>query len=705
MDVLRLSDSSPFLEQLCFPCQIALRHGQFDQIKRSSTNKFGPRSLWSCQLCSVFGARPRSRRLGSTFLDNLLRKITKSKPNSSSISFHNGGNGNIYSSPVGDLRDLIVLGTELSRSKAMFNHPPVDILDTIDPFRKACKPVLRVIPPVRIDLCLVQEWLRACESKHSVCRNLSTSRHRHTQNQPGLILIDVKQKRLVEQPSSCRYFALSYVWGGVEQLKLTQGNRSDLEKANSLANLWDQIPRTIQDSISFIEAIEEKYLWVDTLCIVQDSESRLADIGRMNEIYQRAVCTLVALDGKNASDCLPGVRPNSRMLSALALRNDLLLARRCPELAISFAKSTYEQRAWTFQERLLSTRCLYFTREQLYFHCQSELWSEDRYEHFEQHADLYGSYPSLTWPSQSSPFKSMEDKMKVYISLVDQYSRRRLSFQSDRLNAFLGIASSYSEKWNWVFNFGIPLPALHLSLMWLSPTIVRAKISAEHQDHQLPSWSWVGWPGAVHYEIAKTHHPANFDIEMSQIDGSHQNRVVLSSNKYSSHETDHLPNFSQKYSSNFIPRPTLFNIVSFSTAVTNSSQYNFVATEAEVDHSRDGGHGKVICRILDAHSNECGILFDSGDAQTRYRSSNYQFVLMGISQSGFLINSLEDLRLDNETGHNVIGEHYKSFGGKVLNIMLIHWITEDRAERVTLGQIHQVAWEKACPRVHRITLQ
>jgi coenzyme F420-reducing hydrogenase beta subunit len=64
----------------------------------------------------------------------------------------------------------------------------------------------------------------------------------------------------------------------------------------SLSEHWNQIPQVIRDAIEFVEKIGVKYLWVDTLCIVQDSESRHVEIGRMNEIYQKAVCTLVALD-------------------------------------------------------------------------------------------------------------------------------------------------------------------------------------------------------------------------------------------------------------------------------------------------------------------------------------------------------------------------------------------------------------------------
>jgi hypothetical protein len=127
-------------------------------------------------------------------------------------------------------------------------------------------------------------------------------------------------------------------------------------------------------------------------------------------------------------------------------------------------------KVWIFRERLQSMRYLYFTREQMYPHCQRALRNEDRDEDFEQHADLLDSYPSLAWPSQTSPTRNRVDKLKAYTSPATHHTRRQLYeyFQSDHLDVCSGIANSYGEVWGLSFAFGILSAILHLSLMWVS---------------------------------------------------------------------------------------------------------------------------------------------------------------------------------------------------------------------------------------------
>jgi hypothetical protein len=73
------------------------------------------------------------------------------------------------------------------------------------------------------------------------------------------------------------------------------------------------IPRTIQDAITVTRKIEQKFIWVDALCILQDDEDDKAElIDSMGEIYRRPILTIVAAAGQNASYGLPGVAPGSR---------------------------------------------------------------------------------------------------------------------------------------------------------------------------------------------------------------------------------------------------------------------------------------------------------------------------------------------------------------------------------------------------------
>jgi hypothetical protein len=110
-------------------------------------------------------------------------------------------------------------------------------------------------------------------------------------------------------PKVPRYFALSYVWGGVTQLQLLWDNLIPLSKKGSLeSDYYQQIPKVIRDAITITQDLDETYLWVDALCICQDDPWwKASQIAMMNQIYKGAVLTVVALDAGDASSKLPGV--------------------------------------------------------------------------------------------------------------------------------------------------------------------------------------------------------------------------------------------------------------------------------------------------------------------------------------------------------------------------------------------------------------
>jgi hypothetical protein len=81
-------------------------------------------------------------------------------------------------------------------------------------------------------------------------------------------LIDVERLCVIEAPFRCRYFALSYVWGDFPTFQCKTENVASLREQNSFSKFT--IPRTIQDAITLVSSIGERYLWVDTVCIIQD---------------------------------------------------------------------------------------------------------------------------------------------------------------------------------------------------------------------------------------------------------------------------------------------------------------------------------------------------------------------------------------------------------------------------------------------------
>lgn len=96
------------------------------------------------------------------------------------------------------------------------------------------------------------------------------------------------------------YVALSYCWGGDQPHKTT---RESLAKHDGTLDLY-RLPATIQDACKVTHGLGFSYLWVDSLCIVQDDENeKQKEIANMELIYSNATVTISA---SRASSCTNG---------------------------------------------------------------------------------------------------------------------------------------------------------------------------------------------------------------------------------------------------------------------------------------------------------------------------------------------------------------------------------------------------------------
>jgi hypothetical protein len=211
----------------------------------------------------------------------------------------------------------------------------------------------------------IVQWLHGCTDRHPECRpRPSLSLH-------SITLIDVHARRLVEYPQTndedCEYITLSYVWGNSIQHSL---QRSD--------PLPKELPRTIQDALTVVKKLGKKYLWVDSICIDQSSAAeKMSQIAIMDQIYQGAFATLIALSGKSADSGIPGVqRQPKRKPQMYAKFGEIKMASRMPTLEEELDRSIWMERAWTYQEAVLSQRCIIFTEHQVFFSCNEMGCSE-----------------------------------------------------------------------------------------------------------------------------------------------------------------------------------------------------------------------------------------------------------------------------------------------------------------------------------------
>ena len=193
---------------------------------------------------------------------------------------------------------------------------------------------------------------------------LSVEPNRDAGFQPTFV-VDVIQSCLVDTPR-CRYVALSYIWGTAPVFRHLLENTQDLRKTGLLQSI--SIPATIRDAMTLVHAIGERYLWVDSLCIIHnDLKIQRVEMMRMGSIYSKALFTIIAAAGDHANSGLPGVERGSReqVQKGLKLGDcELLTVIDVRNKPSGIDDTIWAERAWTFQERMLSNRVLVFSESQ-----------------------------------------------------------------------------------------------------------------------------------------------------------------------------------------------------------------------------------------------------------------------------------------------------------------------------------------------------
>jgi Heterokaryon incompatibility protein (HET) len=339
---------------------------------------------------------------------------------------------------------------------------------------------------------------------HSECNSFFTGASGAYLSSCNLILVDVIDKKLIlGQPSlERRYIALSYVWGGVSTLRATTKNLDALQQSGALS-AGIGMPRTVRDSMTLVRSLGERYLWVDCLCIIQDDEENKAFyVAQMDIVYHHAYLTIVAIGGPDANAGLPGIRPFTRAPPSFAEVGENVLVATAPSLRGSVDTSRYDERGWTLQERILSRRCVYFSQQEVYFQCKSAVWHETSLvRHLFGKGRVFES-PSMMNPIKTAPDGSLRDPETAYQSLVENYSRRSLTYPSDKLRAFLGMLNLFRGKdpQPWI-NTGVPSRFWN-SLLWApldGTTLTRRLFNDPTQN--APSWSWLGWDGPIDFPV------------------------------------------------------------------------------------------------------------------------------------------------------------------------------------------------------------
>lgn len=395
-----------------------------------------------------------------------------------------------------------------------------------------------------VDLTVVCKEIRLCQRDHAHCAGQPLF---SSAGPMEILLVDVDQACLVTGSTSASYVCLSYVWGKDVWLQTTSENISVLRTPGALSaqqvqglpptrprldsddsddeffgDLYQSsharkskaraeiIPTVIRDAMEVVQSLGERYLWVDSLCIIQDdTDSKNHQIQGMGVIYSAALMTIVALSGMKASHGLGDhfQRNEQWYHSEDQYGADFMTCSRGPrsealyDMMRNLKMSYYSQRAWTFQEYLLSRRCLFFYsgKDRPFFLCRND----QSFSTGTPSSDLLSLLLNPLSPHAGHSNK-LYNGFRKYGHLVQQYTFKELSHPEDKVNAFAGILQGllcYYElgKESWM---GLPSGVLDFALLWAPIFPGRDIVHSEpySENNIFPTWSWASQSGQVEYD-------------------------------------------------------------------------------------------------------------------------------------------------------------------------------------------------------------
>lgn len=308
-----------------------------------------------------------------------------------------------------------------------------------------------------------------------------------------------------------QYAALSYCWGKPQpgDSRPWQTKQATLESHFKGINR-QHLPKTLQDAIFICERLHISHLWVDSLCIIQDSPSDwAAEAAKMSGIYLGSLLAIALSSSISAeSGCfnqaskgfldsdhlnMASIITDTRMKDG---RRSLL---RISKLAYADADRSFDnevrngvlsQRAWALQEHIMPQRTLYITSRQLMWECRHCRLSEDNYP--QTQGDWLYPICHLDFSLDAAAVIEI-----WYKRVIQDYTQRQLTYEKDKLVALSALARETYLNRRIDYVAGLWRDCIVPGLLWM-----RRGPGRKSKTYSCPTWSWASQNSAVTYDNA-----------------------------------------------------------------------------------------------------------------------------------------------------------------------------------------------------------
>ncbi|RMJ14188.1 hypothetical protein CDV36_006142 [Fusarium kuroshium] len=358
-------------------------------------------------------------------------------------------------------------------------------------------------PPNSVDACqsMATRWLFECVTQHEKCRPSSKQSWLPTR------LIDVGPAWSAQDPKvvmasslsssspSPLYISLSHRWTTDNMLKLKKANINDFMQRIRPADL----PFTFHDAIRLCRNLGIRYIWIDSLCIIQDSKKDwLKESSNMGKVYEYSFCNIAATSASSGQGGLYSWRdshlitPHTTRINWKGHESEYVFFLDSHWFK-SISRAPLNGRGWVFQERLLSPRTLHFS-SQLFWECRTLKACETYPCGLPSEPSILGDDVDQTFPGSTKDWRDglEKDGVGYWELLMQMFCRCYLTKESDRLAAIAGIASQAQPLLNDEYLAGLWKSQLPHGLVWKLENMVGQDdlIVTRPTNYRGPSWSW-----------------------------------------------------------------------------------------------------------------------------------------------------------------------------------------------------------------------
>ncbi|KAK8098834.1 uncharacterized protein PG998_012075 [Apiospora kogelbergensis] len=329
--------------------------------------------------------------------------------------------------------------------------------------------------------------------------------------------------RLVEtaELQTDRYICLSHCWG-LQQIITTK--TSTLAERKQEIRVED-LSQTFWDAICMTRRFGIDYIWIDSLCIIQDDGlDWQRESAQMASIYRNAYLTIAATKASSGAGGLFADTPDFEVRGTTPAGEDYFLVFREKiqhELSVDLTTDLHfplMARGWIYQERMLSPRVLHFGYHELFFECSTDCQCECG------DIGFLGNYDDVPLPNPRQMYSSALESIaktgkgkggrkwtneqwleqaryyiaRIWRSMVVFYTGLRLTVPMDRLPALGGVARTFAGKrTSSPYLAGLFEDSILDDLLW---DVRAGKMGRPTPGKYIaPSWSWASVAEPVTY--------------------------------------------------------------------------------------------------------------------------------------------------------------------------------------------------------------